>query len=79
VFFTKFDGRLVIKSNVEGLIRERFGELVFQTAIRSNIAVAEAQAQGSDVYNYDARCNGAQDYDQLTLEVLKRHEALVTG
>lgn len=77
VFFTKFDGRLVIKSNVEGLIRERFGEKVFTTSIRSNIAVAEAQAQGMDVYTYDARCNGAQDYERLTQEVLERHAALV--
>lgn len=77
VFFTKFDGRLVIKSNVEGLIRERFGDRVFDTSIRSNIAVAEAQAQGMAVFNYDPRCNGAQDYEQLTREVLKRHESLV--
>lgn len=78
VFFTKFDGRLVIKSNVEGLIRERFGDKVFDTSIRSNIAVAEAQAQGMDVYSYDQRCNGAQDYKGLTKEVLQRHAALVT-
>jgi chromosome partitioning protein len=78
VFFTKFDGRLVIKSNVEGLIRERFGDKVFDTSVRSNIAVAEAQAQGIDVYSYDPRCNGARDYEQLTGEVLQRHGALVT-
>lgn len=79
VFFTKFDGRLVIKSNVEGLIRDRFGAKVFNTAIRSNIAIAEAQAQGIDVYAYDARCNGAQDYELLTHEVLQRHQVPVAG
>ena len=77
VFFTKFDGRLVIKSNVEGLMRERFDQKVFATAIRSNIAIAEAQAQGTDVYSYDPRCNGAQDYEKLAQEVLQRHEVLV--
>ncbi len=79
VFFTKFDGRLVIKSNVEGLIRDSFGEKVFQTTIRSNIALAEAQAQGMDVFTYDSRCNGAHDYEQLTQEVLERHKMLVTS
>ncbi|MEZ5045280.1 MAG: ParA family protein [Saprospiraceae bacterium] len=74
VFFTKFDNRMVIKSNVERVIRAQFGEKVFDTHIRNNIAVAEAQAQGADVFSYDARCNGASDYHNLTLEVLQRHQ-----
>jgi len=74
VFFTKFDNRMVIKSNVEKVIRNQFGDKVFQTHIRNNIAIAEAQAQGGDVFSYNARCNGANDYDLLTQEVLQRHQ-----
>ncbi len=79
VFFTKFDNRMVIKSNVEKVIRGQFGEKVFQTHIRNNIAIAEAQAQGGDVFSYNPRCNGAQDYDKLTKEVLQRHKLIAAA
>lgn len=73
VFFTKYDNRMVIKSNVRKVIREQFKEKVFDTHIRNNIAVAEAQAQGMDVFSYDPKCNGALDYKNLTQEVLVRY------
>lgn len=74
VFFTKYDNRMVIKNNVRKVIREKFGKKVLDTHIRNNIAIAEAQAQGMDVLSYDPKCNGALDYQQLTQEVLKRHQ-----
>ena len=79
VFLTKFDGRMVIKSNVEQLIRQQYEKELFQTRIRSNIAIAEAQAQGMDVYTYDNKCNGAKDYDLLSKEVLAQHEPQFTN
>ena len=79
VFFTKYDNRMVIKSNVRKVIREKFGEKVFDTHIRNNIAVAEAQAQGMDVFSYDPKCNGAIDYHNLTQEVLVRYNLVPAG
>lgn len=79
VFFTKYDNRMVIKSNVRKVIREKFGKKVFETHIRNNIAVAEAQAQGMDVFSYDSKCNGASDYYQLTQEVLVRQNAVAAA
>ena len=70
---------MVIKSNVEQLIRQQYGKQLFQTRIRSNIAIAEAQAQGMDVYAYDNKCNGAKDYDLLSKEVLAQHEPQFTN
>lgn len=76
VFFTKYDNRMVIKNNVRKVIREKFGSKVLETHIRNNIAIAEAQAQGMDVFSYDSKCNGAIDYQQLTQEVLRRHKGV---
>ena len=54
-------------------------ELVFDSLIRGNIALAEAQSMGKDIFAYDARSNGAEDYLLLTNEVLKRTSELVAG
>lgn len=70
VFFNKFDPRMVIKNNVEAIVREQYGDRVFKTYIRSNIALAEAQAQGVDVFQYAGGSNGAQDYEALVEELL---------
>jgi chromosome partitioning protein len=37
----------------------------FKTKIRDNIALAEAPAQGMDIFRYNAKSNGAEDYMAL--------------
>jgi len=43
---------------------------VFHSRIRRNIKLAEAPSFGQSIFDYAARCPGAQDYGALTTEVM---------
>lgn len=62
-----------LSNDVEAAIRENFGEAVFKTKIRKNIAVAEAPLSKTDVLSYNPSCNGAKDFRELTQEILDRN------
>ncbi|WP_410523729.1 ParA family protein, partial [Phocaeicola dorei] len=44
---------------------------VFKTVIRDNVALAEAPIKGLNIFEYNKNSNGAKDYMDLALEVLK--------
>ena len=44
---------------------------IYQTTIRENISIREAQANRLDIFAYDRRCNGAVDYGNFIEEFLK--------
>ena len=72
VFITQYDGRKVLNRDVFETINEHFKSEVFKTKIRDNIALAEAPAQGMDIFRYNAKSNGAEDYMALAKEIIKR-------
>ena len=67
-----FDSRRRLSQTVADTIREYFGNLVFDTVIRTNVALAEAPAQGTSIFDYDARSTGAEDYGNLADELISR-------
>ena len=69
---TKYDPRKTMTRRVQDQLGESFGEQVFETHIRSNIALAQAQEKGIDIFSYDKKCNGAKDYQQLSSEFLEK-------
>jgi chromosome partitioning protein len=70
VFITKYDGRKILNRNVLDTMRQSLGDLVFQTVIRENIALAEAPTQGKDIFEYAPKSSGASDYWQLSQEII---------
>ncbi len=72
VFITQYDSRKVLNRDVAETIKSYFGERVFKTYIRNNVALAEAPSTGKDIFRYDSKCNGAQDYLSLCKEIIKR-------
>ena len=74
VFITKYDSRKILNRNVAESIRDSLKEKVFKTTIRNNIALAEAPAQGVDIFRYDANSYGAQDYLSLCKEIIKEYK-----
>jgi chromosome partitioning protein len=72
VFITQYDGRKVLNRDVVETINAHFKSEVFKTKIRDNIALAEAPAQGLDIFRYNAKSNGAEDYMDLAREIIKR-------
>lgn len=73
VFFTRFNNRRLNKDVAE-MISSRYGDKVFKTKIRENIAVAEMPLSGKTIFEYDPHCNGAADYLALTQEILDRNK-----
>jgi len=69
---TRFDGRKVLSRAVVQTLRERFGALLLDTMIRENIALAESPRFGKDIFSYRARSFGAEDYLNLSLEIMGR-------
>ena len=49
-----------------------FGDNVFNTLIRDNVALAEAPSTRQDIFAYNSRSQGAEDYLALSKEVLER-------
>ena len=72
VLITQYDNRKVLNREVAGAIESHFKSEVFKTKIRDNVALAEAPAQGKDIFNYNYKCNGAIDYLGLCKEIIKR-------
>lgn len=64
------DARRRLSKTVATTVREYFGDLVFDTVIRTNVALAEAPAKGTSIFKYDSRSPGAEDYGKLADEVL---------
>jgi len=72
VIATMYDTRKVLNRDVVETIRKYFGEKVFNTMIRDNVALAEAPAQRSDIFEYSKSRNGAKDYLSLSQEIIDR-------
>ncbi len=72
VVLSLHDARRRLSRSVADTIREYFGELVFNTIIRTNVALAEAPAQGVSIFDYDSRSSGAEDFKNLAEEVIQR-------
>jgi chromosome partitioning protein len=51
-------------------IRSHFGEVLFRSAIRRNVKLAEAPSHGKTIFEYDAESRGAADYLALARELL---------
>ena len=64
------DVRRRLSKTVAGTVREYFGDLVFDTIIRTNVALAEAPAEGCSIFQYDPKSPGAEDYGNLADEIL---------
>ena len=71
IVITQFDKRKTLNKSVSELINDSFFDKVFKTVIRDNVALAEAPIKGLNIFEYNKNSNGAKDYMDLALEVLK--------
>lgn len=69
IVLSRWAGRKLNKV-VEASLRENYGDIVFETKIRENIAIAEAPLSKVDIFTYNPDSNGAKDYAALTDELL---------
>ena len=71
IVITQFDKRKTLNKSGSELINDSFCDKVFKTVIRDNVALAEAPIKGLNIFEYNKNSNGAKDYMDLALEVLK--------
>jgi chromosome partitioning protein len=69
---TRFDGRKKLSRMVVQTLKERFGALFLDRMIRENIVLAESPRFGKDIFSYRPRSFGAEDYLNLSLEIMGR-------
>lgn len=72
ILLTFFDGRKSLNRDVAHGLQERWGKMVFKTAIRDNVALAEAPSNGQSIFDYRHQSYGAQDYAALAKEFAHR-------
>jgi chromosome partitioning protein len=72
---TMHRGRALHSEEVLSRVRERFGDLVFDTVIRQSVRFPEASAGGISILEYDERSPGAAAYRELAEEVVARAQA----
>lgn len=69
---TRADARTVLHREVDQLLRQQFGDVAFQTIIRTDVKLLEAPGHRQDIFTYAPRSRAAQDYARLADEVGKR-------
>jgi cellulose biosynthesis protein BcsQ len=69
-----YDRREGITSDVEEILREEFGQGVFETIIRINTRHKSAPSERMTIFEYEhsRRGRGTEDYTNLGEEVLQR-------
>jgi chromosome partitioning protein len=71
IVLTMVDDSLELTHEVEGQVRDFFGEIVFRTVVPRDVAVSEAPSHGLAVIDYAPRSRGARAYVELCREVLE--------
>lgn len=74
IILNMYDARTRLSAEVVAEVQKYFGEKVFKSVIPRNIRLAEAPSYGLPVILYDRKCKGAQAFDELTEEFLKRNK-----
>lgn len=71
IFLTRYDQRKMLNRSIFDSISDNFSTPVFKTKIRENISLAEAPTNELDIFRYEPRSNGAEDYLNLSNEILE--------
>ena len=69
IFITQYDRRKVLARNVIESLQKNFKGKIFDTKIRTNIALAEAPTRAVDIFRYAPKSYGAMDYFSLCKEL----------
>ena len=71
IVVTRFDSRRKLAYDIFDKVKDRYGDLVCNTRISENVALATSPMYGLDVFAYGPNTPGAADYMALTIELMK--------
>ena len=72
IILTRYNGRTNLSKDIALLFQSAAGTMktkVFESRIRENTALKEAQSKGMDIFTYDKKSNAAKDYEALIDEI----------
>jgi len=72
VVVTMFDSRTQLSHQVTSEVKKYFGDKLFKAIIPRNVRLSEAPSFGLPINEYDNRSKGADSYEFLAKEVIKR-------
>jgi chromosome partitioning protein len=72
VFITQINPHRILTKTIVEKLTEDLQDKVFDTKIRINVALAEAQLQSQTIFDYAPESNGAKDYEMLVEEILNK-------
>ena len=75
VFLTKYNKSRTLTKSIREEVSKYFGDVLFNTVIRVNVALAEAPSNGKDIFEYAPESKGASDYSDLVKEILQRAQS----
>ena len=75
VLLTMFDGRTNLAIQVAQEIKRFFPGKVYTTVIPRNIRLSEAPSHGKPIHAYDRTCRGAEAYNAVADEFLRKNGA----
>ena len=73
IVLTMFDGRTNLCIQVVNEVKKHFKGKVFSTAIPRNVRLGEAPSHGLPINLYDKRCAGAEAYQNLAREIIRKN------
>ena len=79
VMLTMYDKRNRLSAQVANDVRDHLGRAVFETIIPRNVRIAEAPSFAESVLTYDPQSQGAIAYQNLAIELLKKHSERKAG
>ncbi len=71
VLITMHDGRLRLHKEMTEKINNYFKDKVFNTLVKTNTTLKEAQSNNQSIFEYDGRARGAKNYEALAQEVIE--------
>lgn len=71
IVVTRFDWRRKLAYDIFDRVKDRYGDLVCNTHISENVALAASPMHGLDIFAYAPSSPGAVDYMALTVELMK--------
>lgn len=72
IILTQYNSRTILHKQMREAIEARYGDVVFSTPVRNSITIAEAQAKQMDVFTYAPDSGGAEDYNAITQEFIRK-------
>ncbi len=74
VLLTMYDGRLNLTQQVVSEIKKFFGKKLYHSVITRSVRLSEAPSYGLPIQYYDPRGKGADCYNALAAEFIKRNK-----